>query len=418
MAKVSTRDRNKNKFDKNGKPKKPNWEYRFEMATVNGKRRQASKSGFASEKEAYNAGIAALNEYNSGNHVLRPSDISYSDYLDIWLEKYVAVHLKPKTYEAYKGQINNHIKPMIGHYRLSALTPAILQDFVDKVKAKKLSKNYRINIITTMQGSLDYAATPLQYVKVNYARNIIVPRMLDDKSTRVIFSADEWQKISRRFPPGHKYRMPLVIGYHTGMRISEVLGLTWDRIDLDTGTITVDRQLLRYKKNENPIKWCFAPPKSNAGARVIKIGETLVNELKAELKNQKKNRLAYGEYSARYTTRPLVDTFEEKLMEIIPAEKDTVGLVCVSDDGRHMTNTRFTRAARVINQELGIKFNFHSLRHTHATMLAENGVNIKNLQARLGHELAQTTMQTYVHDTDSMQVHAVDTFEKLLRGQK
>lgn len=418
MAKVSTRDRNKNKFDKNGKPKKPNWEYRFEMATVDGKRRQASKSGFASEKDAYNAGIAALNEYNNGHQVIRPSDMSYSDYLDIWLEKYVAVHLKPKTYEAYRGQINNHIKPMIGHYRLSALTPAILQDFVDKVKAKKLSKNYRINIITTMQGSLDYAATPLQYVKVNYARNIIVPRMLDDKSARVIFSADEWQKISRRFPPGHKYRMPLVIGYHTGMRISEVLGLTWDRIDLDAGTITVDRQLLRYKKNDNPIKWCFAPPKSNAGARVIKIGETLVSELRAELKNQKKNKLAYGEYSARYTTRPLVDTFEEKLIEIIPAETDTVGLVCVSEDGRHMTNTRFTRAARVINQELGIKFNFHSLRHTHATMLAENGVHIKNLQARLGHELAQTTMQTYVHDTDSMQGQAVDTFEKLVRGQK
>lgn len=418
MAKVTTRDRNKNKVDKNGKPKKPNWEYRFEMASVDGKRRQMSKSGFKTEKEAYNAGIAALNEYNSGYQVTRPSDMSYSDYLDIWLEKYVAVHLKPKTYEAYRGQINNHIKPMIGHYRLSALTPAILQDFVDKVKAKKISKNYRINIIGTMKKSLDYAVTPLQYVKYNYGKMVIVPRMVDDKSARVIFDSSEWEKISRRFPPGHKYRIPLVIGYHTGMRISEVLGLTWDRIDLENKTITVDRQLLRYKKNQDPVKWCFAPPKSNAGTRVIKIGDTLVNELKAELRNQKKNRLAYGEYSARYTTRELVDTFEEKLTEIIPAETDTIGLVCVSEDGRHMTNSRFMHAARTINQELGIKFNFHSLRHTHATMLAENGVNVKNLQARLGHELAQTTMQTYVHDTENMANQAVDTFEKLVRGQK
>jgi integrase len=75
-------------------------------------------------------------------------------------------------------------------------------------------------------------------------------------------------------------------------------------------------------------------------------------------------------------------------------------------------------ASRTINQELGIKFNFHNLRHTHATMLAENGVNVKNLQARLGHELAQTTMQNYVHDTDRMANQAVDTFERLIRGQK
>lgn len=418
MAKVSTRNRNKNKEDKNGRPKQPNWEYRFEMASVDGKRRQMSKSGFRTEKEAYNAGIAALNEYNSGSQVLRPSDMSYADYLDIWLEKYVAVHLKPKTYEAYRGQIKNHIKPMIGHYRLSALTPAILQDFVDEVKCKDLAKNYRVNIISTMKKSLDYAVHPLQYVKYNAGKQVIVPRMLSDKSRKVIFTAEDWDKVSRRFPRGHKYRIPLVIGYHTGMRISEVLGLTWDRIDLDAGTITVDRQLLRYKKNQDPVKWCFTPPKSDAGTRVIRIGETLVDELRAELLNQKRNRLAYGEYSAKYTTRELKDTFEEKLIEIIPSDVDTVGLVCVSEDGKHMTNSRFMHACRTLSQELGIRFNFHNLRHTHATMLAENGVNVKNLQARLGHELAQTTMQNYVHDTDAMANQAVDTFERIIRGQK
>lgn len=351
MAKVSTRNRNKNKEDKNGRPKQPNWEYRFEMASVDGKRRQMSKSGFKTEKEAYNAGIAALNEYNSGSQVLRPSDMSYADYLDIWLEKYVAVH-------------------------------------------------------------------PLRYVKYNAGKQVIVPRMLSDKSRKVIFTADDWGKVSRRFPRGHKYRIPLVIGYHTGMRISEVLGLTWDRVDLDAGTITVDRQLLRYKKNQDPVKWCFTPPKSDAGTRVIRIGETLIDELRAELLNQKRNRLAYGEYSAKYTTRELKDTFEEKLIEIIPSDVDTVGLVCVSEDGKHMTNSRFMHACRTLSQELGIRFNFHNLRHTHATMLAENGVNVKNLQARLGHELAQTTMQNYVHDTDAMANQAVDTFERIIRGQK
>lgn len=411
MAKLSVRNRNKGKFDKNGNRKPANWEYRFDAAKVDGKRRQVSKSGFASEKEAYNAGLAALNEYNSGGQIVKPSDMSLSDYLDIWLEKHIRVNMRGNTYDAYETHCRVHIKPMIGHYRLNALSPAALQDFANDVKKKPLSRNYRVNIIKTLKNALDYAVSPLQYIKYNYAAHIIMPRMSQDRSTRMVFSTAEWEKISRRFPFGNKYHIPLLIGYHSGARISEILGLTWDDIDFEAGTITINKQIMNYQRyNKDSNFWCFAPPKSDSGIRVMRVGSTLLTELRKERNRQKTNRLMYGEYWKTYGKKH----YEDDLYQIIE-DGSGVDFVCRLEDGAHMTNTRFQYCPRIIKNELGIEFNFHSLRHTHATILAENGVNPKNLQARLGHALVETTLQNYVHNTEKMEDEAVSTFERVIK---
>ena len=414
MAKVTTRNRNKNQVYKDGRKKPANWEYRFEKAPINGVRQHASKSGFRTQKEAYDAGLKALNEYNNGGGLIHPSEMSFSDYLDQWMEKHIAVNMKPKTYMAYETYLKVHIRPALGHYRLSALQPSILQDFANDLKKKGMSKNYTYNIISVLKSSLDYAVAPMQYIKYNYAAHIILPNMeTRDRSKRVVFNQEQWQKIIQRFPFGHKYHMPLMLGYHTGMRISEALSMTWDAIDLENGLITVDKQLLRYRPEGQKVRWCLCTPKSKAGNRTIKIGDTLLNTLKRERRRQMKNKLMYGEFYKQYTTVPFGD-----LLEIHESEENTIDFVCLQDDGTHMKNTLFQHCPRIIRKELGIEFDFHTLRHTHATMLAENGVNPKNLQARLGHQLVQTTLQTYIHDTENMADQTVDIFEKIIGGQK
>ena len=98
----------------------------------------------------------------------------------------------------------------------------------------------------------------------------------------------------------------------------------------------------------------------------------------------------------------------------IPVALPKINLVIRKENGELSTMDSFKYCARVIHYDLGITFNFHSLRHTHATMLIEAGVSPKTVQMRLGHENIETTLQTYVHDTDAMVENAVDVFEGIV----
>ena len=86
-------------------------------------------------------------------------------------------------------------------------------------------------------------------------------------------------------------------------------------------------------------------------------------------------------------------------------------MVCIRENGQYVSTDSFKYPSRIIHHELKIAFNFHSLRHTHATLLIENGANVKDVQERLGHQNIETTLQTYVHNTDSIRTETVDIFE-------
>lgn len=107
------------------------------------------------------------------------------------------------------------------------------------------------------------------------------------------------------------------------------------------------------------------------------------------------------------------------MLRVVPIQKcvqsqlQRVNLVCVAENGQYTSTDSFKFCSRVIHHELHLAFDYHSLRHTHATMLIEAGANVKNVQARLGHTNITTTLQTYVHDTDTMGQQSVELFEKL-----
>lgn len=392
------------------------WEYRFEAAKIDGKRKHISKSGFRTKKEALEAGTKALVEYHSGNQLVIPSEMSLNDYLDEWIEKYVKVNLRHKTELCYRGIIENHLKKQLGHYKLSALNPSLLQDFANDLKAKGYSKRHIENIISTLNNALNYAVSPLQYIKYNYTQNIVIPKIEREPKKRNIVTPENFDRIIGRFPFGNKYHIPLMLGYHTGMRISEVHGLTWDNIDLEKGIIYVKQQSIRYKPENDKIKWCFGAVKSKAGVRAIKIGSTLLETLKRENIRQKQNKLLYGEFYAKYNKIKVKERPE--LLELVPSKENDVKLVCVNDDGTINTTDSFKYCSRVIHHELQIlDFDFHSLRHTHASILVNSGLNIKSVQNRLGHEKIETTLQIYSHESEELFEKSGEMFELALRGQ-
>lgn len=404
MAKVSTRKRGKY------------WEYRFEGAKVGGKRQQISKSGFRTRAEAYRAGIKALAEYeNSGLH-FEPSEISVADYMDYWYQNYVMINCRLNTQCSYEMIIRNHIKPALGIYKLRSLTPTILQEFVNKKYLAGFSKNYLGNIITVLSGSLKYAVHPLKYIKENPMQYVKHPKYEYDKkdTNRKLITSNEFQQIIGRFPFGSSFYIPIMIGYYTGCRIGEVTGLLLDDVDLEKGIVDINK-IIYYRKETK--SWYFGLPKTESSVRNIKIGKTLIDVLKRCKKWQAENRLKYGQYYIQqYVVEEMIGNKKVKRIYSLPVSVPFAGtpvnFICTKENGEFITPDSFKYASRVINYELGIQFNFHSLRHTHATTLIENGANIRDVQARLGHAHIETTLGTYTHPTEKTSSQTVEIFEK------
>ena len=134
------------------------YEYRFEIAPIAGERKWCSKGGFLSEGEAKRAGIEAWKRYCLCGLSERPSDISYADFLDEWMENDCKYHLKETTLLNYRKRIKNHIKPLLGTYQVRRLTKERLQKFLQE----KHDDGYSKNTLSTLRGilskSMAYAA--------------------------------------------------------------------------------------------------------------------------------------------------------------------------------------------------------------------------------------------------------------------
>ena len=267
------------------------WQYQFEAAKIEGKRKQITKSGFNTKKEALDAGVKALAEYNNSGLHFEPSEISMSDYLDYWLENYVELNLRTNTITNYKGIVENYLKPSLGIYKLKSLTPSILQNYINKKYINGSSKSMLKRISSVLNLSLKYAVHPCKFIKENPMQYISMPKY-EKKNTEEVktITLEEFNTIIDRFPETTDYYLPLMIGFYTGCRIGEVLSLTWDDIDFKNKTISINKSLIFNDDNK---QWYFGPTKTFTSNRTIKIGDTLINILKKFKKKQMENKLKY-----------------------------------------------------------------------------------------------------------------------------
>lgn len=407
------------------------WSYYFDLGKVDGKRKKKEKGGFRTKKEAEAALAAAINEYNHAGKVFEPSEITVADYLDQWYELSCKPNLKYNTQIGYLRIIEGHLKPKFGTYKLKAVSPAVLQEYANSLKMNGYSKSHLVGILTVFQSALDYAIEPLHYINQNPMKMIKFPRVERKPRERIILTLEEWDRIINRFKDT-RYYIPLMIGFYTGLRISETFALTWDDIDLENRTLSVRKQVIKRnfgadvrkviekkEKREHRSSWYFTTPKTEASARTIPFGTTLYNVLKAEHAAQVKNEIKYGEYYTIHVLKKELDEKGNDMFRIIPVQKciesqlPRINLVCIDENGQYTSTDSFKYCAKVIHKELQLAFDYHSLRHTHATMLIEAGANVKNVQARLGHTNIQTTLQTYVHDTEKMGEQSVELFEQI-----
>ncbi|WP_353511674.1 tyrosine-type recombinase/integrase [Vallitalea longa] len=252
------------------------------------------------------------------------------------------------------------------------------------------SKNSIVNFYGVLSVAFKAAVYPYQFIKINPMHYVKVPRTQNHdrgKDDLKVITMHDFNTIIKRFSYGNTFYVPIQIGFNTGMRAGEVCALTWDCIDLRNNSIKILKTLIGKGKGI----WELGTPKTKTSYRTITIGTTLNNILKKHHKWQLENKLRYGKY---YTDS---------------------NYVCTKENGKLITTDSIKYLSRVVNYELGINFNFHSLRHTHATMLLEAGANIKDIQEILGHAKLSTTMDTYSHVTNKMKKETVEIFENTIK---
>ena len=391
------------------------WSYYFDTAKINGERNKIEKGGFRTQKEAIEARAAAITEYKNSGRTFSPKEISVADYLDYWLENAIKKNIDNgysyETWRDYESKIRLHLKPAFGIYRLS---PDKVQEWVDDMKQKGLSKSMIKNTLTCLQGALNYAILPLKYIQSNPCIPVKVGKMpvdIDAKAkTEYVCPKEEFERILNRFPADNYFHISLLVPYHAGTRIGETFAIDLNEdVDFKKHELRIKGQLRKREKT-----WYIKPPKYDS-YRTIKIGNTLEQALKYTIRQQKINRLKYGQLYMK--TYLLPDQSITQIRADVNVPYKEIMPLCVKDTGELVTPDSFKYCARVIHYELGnVLFHSHCLRHTHGTILAENGVNPKTVMERLGHKDIKTTLQTYTFNTDVMQQTAVDVFEKAIQA--
>lgn len=373
---------------KGGVRKRSNkWYYYFDLGIVEGKRKKVERVGGNTKKEAEKALREALNEYENSGIVFEESNISVSDYLDFWYKEYVLLNCKYNTQESYRINIEKHIKPKLGIYKVKALTPAILQSFINKKYKEEYSQNTLQVLKNILHRSLKSAVYPYKHIRENPMQYVSIPKAkTKTESSKVkTITLDEFNQMLNIFPQDSFQRIVLLIGFYTGMRRGEIIALTWDDINLDNKTITVKHTLIKKKNGIFEL----SQPKTESSCRTIFTGDTLIRLLKEHKLHQKKMKLKYGEFY-----------FDSNW-------------VCTKENGQQVNTHTLDTIVKQIRKALNNDFHFHCLRHTHATLLLENGANIKDIQNRLGHSQLSTTMDTYSHVTEKMKNETVDIFERI-----
>ena len=356
------------------------YEYRFEIASVDGKRKWITKSGFLTHKAAYSSGLEAQKEYTHCGQITKTPNISYSDFLDYWFENECKATLKDATVYNYRKRIKNQIKPAIGKYTLNNIDRGTLQSFLNDLHNNGYSKNSLISVKAIVSKSFTYAVdnkfllnSPALNLKLPRFENTAVPTRSAPHS---YIPVEHIKAIFERFPFGSSSYIPLLLGYRCGLRLGETFALTWDDINFEDKTLFVNKQIqwkqLERSKEEKIITngktcdecgyWYFSSPKCNS-YRIIDIDEELIKILREEKENQ---AAAKNYFKNRYC-----NNYVNEYNHLSTNSQDTpINMVCVREDGSYITPRTMQHTSKVIKDNLGItEFDYHSMRHTHATML-------------------------------------------------
>lgn len=300
--------------------------------------------------------------------------ILFADWITEWLQN-KRDSIKINTYQAYTSQINLHIVPYFREKGLmvSEITPKVLEDYYLCKKSSGLSsttiRKHHSNICAALQSAMKNNLIPSNPA-------LLADLPLGDHFSGNYLSVNQFRCILSHLENSVLYTPVLIAGI-MGLRRSEVLGLRWSDLNLQTRTMCIQHTVVKSYK-DHKLNLVFSDvPKTKTSRRTLPMPEKLCSYLE---NLREKQCLSYMQNQSYYSRRYLKYICVDHFGELITPDRLSVG---------------FGRAVK----ELNIRCRFHDLRHTCASLLVQHGVNLKLVSAWLGHNSISVTSDIYTHLT-------------------
>lgn len=350
--------------------------------------------------------IAQFEMEIESNNCVNSGKLSFKAFAEEWLSKYAKVNLAPKTLQFYTEALELRIIPAFTKFRLEQIKPMHILQFYENLTEdgirldgkkgglhpKTIQKYHRI------LSSMFAKAVSWQLIPENPVARVDTPKA---KKTEAEFYEEKEviQLIESLNNAPFKYKVMILLTLHTGIRRSELMGLRWQDIDTSNNLIRIV-QTSQYVRGQGTI---ITDTKSSSSIRKISIPgffKEMFLGLETEMKHNKAQLLTE------------VDEMGN------PAWHET-GLVFTQYNGLPMFPDTITKWFKkfLVSNKLRV-INFHGLRHSHATLLISQNLDILALSKRLGHAEASTTLNIYGHALKHSDQKAVQKFQKSIKKKK
>jgi integrase len=353
---------------------------RYTVETLTGKKRRTVYG--KTREEAHEKLVEALSNRNKGL-VFDADTMKVSEYLERWLADSVRDTVRPTTFERYEQMVRIHICSVLGKLKLKDITPAHVRGLYREKLDAGLSPRTVQYVHVTLHKALKQAV--MDGLIPRNATEAVKPPQVRREEMRPL--APEQVKVLLQATRDERLEALYVLAVTTGLRQGELLGLKWEDVDLEFGTLQVRRTLATAKGGPQ-----LTAPKTKGSRRTVRLTQSAVKVLRSHLERQ------LGE----------IDRAGSLWREN--------GLIFASETGdpldrRYITTHRF----KPLLKRAGLpQIRFHDLRHTCATLLLGRNVNPKIVSEMLGHASIAITLDTYSHVLPNMQSEAAKAMEDAL----
>ena len=378
-----------------------NGSYRLRVSNgfdTNGKRKYYSKTIHCSSKSAAEKELAKFIASIESGCTYSTSKTTLNDFSKQWLKTYGKNNLSPTTYQGYEEKLRLHILPYLGSKRIDKIKPLDIDNLYNLLLEKLTNRKDEFGNFKTLSPTSVHRVHEIlskifndairwDLIPYNPCTKVVQPKYRrtkmscydEETSTRLI------NTLLQKAPT--KYKCFVILAIFTGFRRGEIVGLHWDDIDFKNKTITVNKSAYYLSGNGTKEK----SPKSETSNRTIAVPSICFDLLKQWRAEQAQMRLALGS-------------------KWIGAKN-----VFTTDNGKIINPSTGPKwFASFLEKNNFPHIRFHDLRHTFATLLVGNNVDIKTVSSTLGHAQASTTMNYYVHSLESASKASAELLENIL----